>query len=127
MGFASPPRGGFAFVVDVFYRLYALWKDEKYLEVRTDHKGGHSSACRIYLPAFAHYLREPGGYFPRILGYTYPPGAHLLRAGTYPRPFLLPLFTGVRGRGVLRSSALSGSRKFVVVLRTLGCIDTIVA
>jgi hypothetical protein len=50
---------------------------------------GHSSACRIYLPALAHYLREPGGYFPRILGYTYPPGAHLLRAGTHPRPLLL--------------------------------------
>jgi hypothetical protein len=28
------------------------------------------------------------------------------------RPFFLPLFTGVRGRGILRSSPITISRKF---------------
>ena len=35
------------------------------------------------------------------------------RAGaTVPWPFSLPLFNGVRGRGVLRTSAVGGSKKF---------------
>src|SRR5918997_6459477 len=41
VGFAPPPRGGFAFSwASVVYRLYAPWKGEKYLSVRTHSNGG---------------------------------------------------------------------------------------
>ena len=47
---------------------------------------------------------------PATSGYPHHEG----RGYSLPRPFFLPLFTGVRGIGILRTSQVRSSRKFTI-------------
>jgi hypothetical protein len=108
LGFASPPRGGFAFVVDVLHHLYAPFRSKKYPVARADHRAGA-------LPPRAASTGMPGGAKARTSSRG--------KDGGYESPFGNPAASSSERPVALRPRLAAG----LPLSRTVGSIQKLAA